>query len=91
MSEKTEKEILTEKLFNKKENGWNTKTEEERKTIFDYAKGYMDFMNKSKTEREAVITAKAILLPAKTNMFLILLWFCLFWILLSFFCTVFIF
>ena len=49
MSEKTEIEMLTEKLFNKKENGWNTKSEEDRKTIFDYAKGYMDFMNKSKT------------------------------------------
>lgn len=60
MSEKTEKEILTEKLFNKKENGWNTKTEEERKTIFDYAKGYMDFMNKSKTEREIVQSSKKI-------------------------------
>ncbi len=60
MSEKTEKEILTEKLFNKKENGWNTKTEEERKNIFDYAKGYMDFMNKSKTEREIVQSSKKI-------------------------------
>ena len=60
MSEKTEKEILTEKLFNKKENGWNTKTEEERKIIFDYAKGYMDFMNKSKTEREIVQSSKKI-------------------------------
>ena len=60
MSEKTEKDILTEKLFNKKENGWNTKTEEERKTIFDYAKGYMDFMNKSKTEREIVQSSKKI-------------------------------
>ena len=60
MSEKTEKEILTEKLFNKKENGWNTKTGEERKTIFDYAKGYMDFMNKSKTEREIVQSSKKI-------------------------------
>ena len=60
MSEKTEKEILTEKLFNKKENDWNTKTEEERKTIFDYAKGYMDFMNKSKTEREIVQSSKKI-------------------------------
>ena len=60
MSEKTEKDILTEKLFNKKENGWNTKTEEERKTIFDYAKGYMDFMNKSKTEREIIQSSKKI-------------------------------
>ena len=52
MAEKTQGEILKEKLFNKKENGWKGKTQEEVKTIFDYAKGYMDFMNKSKTERE---------------------------------------
>ena len=38
MSEKTEKEILTEKLFNKKENGWNTKTEEEKKNYFRLCK-----------------------------------------------------
>ncbi len=60
MSEKTEREMLTEKLFNKKENGWNTKSEEDRKTIFDYAKGYMDFMNKSKTEREIIQSSKKI-------------------------------
>ena len=60
MSEKTEREMLTEKLFNKKENGWNTKSEEDRKTIFDYAKGYIDYMNKSKTEREIIQSSKKI-------------------------------
>ena len=40
MKEKTEGEILKEKLFNKKENGWNSKDSEQRNTIFEYAKGY---------------------------------------------------
>ena len=60
MREKTEGEILKEKLFNKKENGWKSKNAEERKTIFDYAKGYIDFMNASKTEREIIASSKKI-------------------------------
>ena len=60
MAEKTEGEILKEKLFNKKENGWKTKGEEERTTIMNYAEGYISFMNKSKTEREVVASSKQI-------------------------------
>lgn len=60
MGEKTEGEILKEKLFNKKENGWKSKNAEERQTILDYAKGYIDFMNQSKTEREIVVSSKKI-------------------------------
>ena len=60
MGEKTEGEILKEKLFNKKENGWKSKDESSRRTIFDYAKGYIDFMNASKTEREVIISSKKI-------------------------------
>jgi len=60
MGEKTEGEILKEKLFNKKENGWKSKNEEETKTIFEYAKGYINFMNQSKTEREIVASSKKI-------------------------------
>ena len=60
MSEKSQGELLKEKLFNKKENGWKSKNEEERNTIFAYAKGYIDFMNKSKTEREIVVRSKQI-------------------------------
>ena len=60
MGEKTESEILKEKLFNKKENGWKTKNEEERNTIFNYAKSYINFMNASKTEREIVASSKKI-------------------------------
>ena len=58
MAEKTEVEMLKEKLFNKKENGWiNTKQKE---NIFVYSKGYIDFMNKSKTEREIIKSSKEI-------------------------------
>lgn len=52
--DKKEAEELKQKLFNKKENGWNSKSEQEKQEIFDYAKGYMDYMNASKTEREII-------------------------------------
>ena len=58
MTDKTEIESLKEKLFNKKENGWNTAKNKEN--IFDYAKGYIDFMNHSKTEREIIKSSKKI-------------------------------
>ena len=58
MTEKTEIESLKEKLFNKKENGWNTAKNKEN--IYDYAKGYIDFMNHSKTEREIIKSSKKI-------------------------------
>lgn len=52
--DKKEAEELKQKLFNKKENGWNSKTEEQKQEIFDYAKGYIEYMNNSKTEREII-------------------------------------
>ena len=52
--EKTEGEILKEKLFNEKKVGWETTTEEEKEKIFKFADEYMYFMNHSKTEREIV-------------------------------------
>ena len=51
---------MEEKLFNKKEIGWTQIDTREREAIYSYCNGYMNFMNKSKTEREAVVTAKAI-------------------------------
>lgn len=57
MAEKTEGEELKEKLFNKKENGWDSATEEEKEAIYKYCDGYMEFLNKSKTEREIVANA----------------------------------
>ena len=50
MSENKEVEMLKEKLFDKKENGW--KSVKNTDEIFNYANTYMDFMNKSKTERK---------------------------------------
>ena len=60
MADKKQGEELKEKLFNKKENAWKEKSQEERETIFKYAKGYIDFMNKSKTEREIISSSKII-------------------------------
>ena len=64
MSEKSEGEMLKEKLFNKKENGWNKTNSKE--DIFNYANGYINFMNNAKTEREIVKESKKI---AETNGF----------------------
>ena len=55
----TEKEIgeqLKEKLFNKKENGW--RSVQDKTDIFNYANGYIQFMNASKTEREIIKSSK---------------------------------
>lgn len=60
MSEKTQGEELKEKLFNCKKNGWESTSEEEGRKIFDYCNGYIDFLNKAKTEREIVKCAKQI-------------------------------
>ena len=58
--DKKEAEELKTKLFNKKENGWNDKTKEEKDEILEYAKGYISFMNQSKTEREIIASARKI-------------------------------
>lgn len=51
-------EELKKKLFLTKENGWNTVTEEEKDKIFEFSNKYIEFLNKSKTEREFVKSAK---------------------------------
>ena len=58
--DKKQAEELKQKLFNKKENGWNSKNEEEKNNIFEYAQGYMQYMNQSKTEREIIINSQKI-------------------------------
>ncbi len=45
---------LKEKLFMKKKNGWETVSNEEKKDIYSFSKEYIDFLNKSKIEREVV-------------------------------------
>ena len=57
MSEKTQGEELKERLFNTKKNGWINVSDEEKERIFNYCAGYMDFLNKSKTEREIIKNA----------------------------------
>ena len=57
MSEKTQGEELKERLFNTKKNGWINVSDEEKEKIFNYCAGYMDFLNKSKTEREIIKNA----------------------------------
>ena len=57
MSEKTQGEELKEKLFDCKKNGWESTSEEEGRRIFQYCDGYINFLSKSKTEREIVKNA----------------------------------
>ena len=49
---------LKEKLFNKKELGWNSINDREKEAIYTFSNGYMNFLNKAKIEREFVISAK---------------------------------
>ena len=48
---------LEEKLFHKKENGWNTVDTRKKEAIFNFSKDYMNFLNKAKTEREFIVEA----------------------------------
>jgi len=52
--EKSEEKVLEEKLFNQKKSGWETASEEDKKLIFKFSDEYIEFLNKSKTEREFV-------------------------------------
>ncbi len=51
-------ENLKEKLFNEKKVGWEKLSDIEKDLIFSFSNGYINFLNKSKIEREAVITAR---------------------------------
>lgn len=59
--EKSDGKVLEEKLFNNKKSGWETATDEDKKVIFKLSDEYIDFLNRSKTEREFVTSAKEIL------------------------------
>ena len=54
MSEKSKAKELEEALSYQKKSYYETANAEERAAIFDYAKGYMAFLDAAKTEREAV-------------------------------------
>lgn len=47
-------ENIKDKLINKREIGWETLDTRKKETIFNYAKGYINFLNKAKTEREFI-------------------------------------
>ena len=51
-------EDLENKLFNKKKSGWFEIENEEGSKIFSFCEGYMDYLNKAKTEREFIAEAK---------------------------------
>ena len=54
----SETKELKERLFHTKKNGWENLDESSKENIYNYANGYMDFLNNSKTEREIVSTSK---------------------------------
>ena len=51
---------LKNKLFQQKENGWESISDEEKKKIFDFSKNYMNFLNQAKTEREFISEARKV-------------------------------
>ena len=48
-------------IINNKKTGWLNLNEVEKKNVFEFSEGYMDFLNKSKTEREFAKNAKELL------------------------------
>ena len=61
MSEETKGKELKEKLFNKKENGWLSVSQEKENMIMKFSDEYIYFLNKGKTERECVSFTKKML------------------------------
>ena len=59
--EETEGKKLQEKLFNKKEVGWNKLSEDEMSNLMKFNDEYMYFLNNGKTERECTSFAKKML------------------------------
>ena len=60
MSEKTAAEMLKEELFAETKHASYTCTDDEIAVADDFCVGYADFLNKCKTEREAVAYTKAL-------------------------------
>ncbi len=61
MEEKSVAATLKEKLMPKTENGWNRISPAQQEQVMEFAKGYMDFLARAKTERETVEAAEEIL------------------------------
>ena len=51
-------EELKQKLFNKKEDGWEKVDDKQKEDIFNFSQKYMNFLNIAKTEREFIKQAK---------------------------------
>ena len=60
MSEKTAAEMLKEERFAETKHASYTCTDDEIAVADDFCVGYADFLNKCKTEREAVAYTKAL-------------------------------
>ncbi|MGE5604428.1 MAG: aminopeptidase [Bacteroidota bacterium] len=56
--DKTEGQLLQERLMYNPKNAWERTGTEEKETAFSFAEGYKDFLNKAKTEREFVAEAE---------------------------------
>lgn len=61
MAEKTKAELLKEKLFYEPKNTGDALTESELKVADDWCEGYKEYLDNSKTEREAVVESIKIL------------------------------
>jgi aspartyl aminopeptidase len=61
MDKKSAAALLKEKLMEERNNGWTRITDEEQTAVMAFAKGYMDFIEKAKTEREAIELAVTLL------------------------------
>lgn len=57
---KSKEELLKEQLFYVKKKAFKDATDGYKKDVFGYAKDYISFLNDSKTEREAVVSAIAL-------------------------------
>ena len=57
----TEAEKLKENLFRKTKTGWEGLQENVKNSIFTFCDNYIEFLNKSKTEREIVKSVKEII------------------------------
>ncbi|MBE6599568.1 MAG: aminopeptidase [Ruminococcaceae bacterium] len=64
MAEKTKGQLLREELFYKKKNAFEVRSADEMKAAKDYAVGYAEWLDKAKTEREAVLASVELLREA---------------------------
>ena len=64
MSEKSQGQKMFENLSYSKKNIFETASSEKIKEIYEYSKGYVSYLDKSKTEREATVEAIKLLVAA---------------------------